>query len=267
VKYDFRTGHRLLKAGYTTPVDTQRLTEAERSQLYLDPGEIAFVLTEEELALPENMVAMLSPKRKLSHEGILVLGGFLIDPLYAGPLIVGLYNFSTTRWPLRPDKKLIAAVFYTLAPQELGEFPKPESFSDFPDGLVQMMQRYQPVVLEALREAIRNTQKDIADLRDEFRSQEEWKRTFRESLDAHDKQIGKMAGIVEELGKRLDQEMSLRSDVQQELQKKVTEVDAELKQLGKKGESRRLWLIAIVSAVLGVGLTLLLQLLLQHLPH
>lgn len=254
VKYDFRAGHRLLRAGAAAPIDTQQLTEAERSQLYLDPGEIAFVLTEEKLALQGDMVAMLSPKRKLSHEGILVLGGFLIDPLYSGPLVVGLYNFSTTRWPLRPGKKLIAAVFYTLTPQELGVFSKPESFSDFPDELVQMMQRYQPVVLEALREALQRTQKDISDLREEFRSQEDWKKTFRESLDAHDKQIGKMAQIVEDLGRRLDQEMNLRASVQDQLHQRVSEVGAELKQLGKKGEWLRFWWIAIVGAVIGAAL-------------
>ena len=60
---------------------------------FVEPGEVVFVLTEERLDLPRNMIAVLSQKRKLFNQGIQVLGGFCIDPLYRGKLLVGLYNF------------------------------------------------------------------------------------------------------------------------------------------------------------------------------
>jgi deoxycytidine triphosphate deaminase len=248
-KYDFRMGTQLLKTKFG-PCDTSKLTEAERNQLYLEPGEVAFVLTEEALNLPENMMAVLSPKRKLSHDGILVMGGFFIDPCYRGNLLVGLYNFSTTKWPLRPGKKLIAVVFYELDGEELSTFPKPEPILDFPDDLVRMMQSYQPVMLQSLQELISSAQKDIADLRKEFRDQEDWKRTFRESLEKHDRQIDKLLAGLEEIGKRLDQEMSARQEGQQAFDHQLINLGGQVGELAKKGERRRTFWIATAAALL-----------------
>src|SRR2546429_8482274 len=100
MKYDFRLGSRVLKSSLGAPIDLKHLTETERGKIAVEPGEVVFVLTEERLELPNDMKAELSPKRKLSHEGILVLGGFSIDPRYSGKLLIGLYNFSSTPFPL-----------------------------------------------------------------------------------------------------------------------------------------------------------------------
>lgn len=249
-KYDFRMGTRLLKTKYG-PFDTNKLSEVERSQqLYLEPGEVAFVLTEESLNLPGNITAVLSPKRKLSHDGILVMGGFFIDPCYQGKLLVGLYNFSTTRWPLRPGKKLIAVIFYELEGEELSTFPKPDPILDFPDDLVRMMQSYQPVMLQSLQELISSAQKEIVDLRKEFRDQEDWKRTFRESLEKHDRQIDKLLSGLEEIGKHLDQEMTVRQEGQQSLDHQLTKISARVEDIAQKRERRRTFWVALVSALL-----------------
>ena len=107
------------------------------------------------------MVAQLSPKRKLSHAGILTLGGFTIDPRYVGRLLLGLFNFSSTPFPLIPGKKVIAATFYKLEGSELGEFPDPgEPLDDFPDELVQVMQKYHPVALQSLTDLVNRLQND-----------------------------------------------------------------------------------------------------------
>ena len=108
IKYDFRLSAHILKASFGGPIDASKLSVAERAALAVEPGEMVFVLSEERLNLPMDMKAELSPKRKLSHAGILVLGGFCIDPGYQGPLLFGLYNFSSTRFPLLPGKKVIA---------------------------------------------------------------------------------------------------------------------------------------------------------------
>src|SRR2546423_648965 len=155
VKYDFRMGGRILKANYGQAVDINSLPETERANMFVEPGEVVFVLTEEILELPKNVMALLSPKRKLSHQGILVLGGFCVDPLYKGRLLVGLYNFSSTRFPLRPGKKLIAAVFYELQENETDGFKAPESeITDFPDELVTLIQGYKPIALQGLLDSL-----------------------------------------------------------------------------------------------------------------
>ena len=78
VKYDFRMSSQILKARFGRPVDANKVDASERAALFVEPGEMVFVLTEERLTLPPNMFAELSPKRKLSHAGVLTIGGFCI---------------------------------------------------------------------------------------------------------------------------------------------------------------------------------------------
>jgi deoxycytidine triphosphate deaminase len=191
IKYDFRLGSRILKASFGRPVDTEKLSETEKQGLYVEAGEMVFALSEEQLALPPNMVALLSPKRKLSHTGVLVIGGFCIDPGYKGKLLIGLYNFSSTKFPLRPGKKVIAATFYQLEASELPQEISPvASIADFPDELVEVMQKYHPSSVPSLADAIQKIKDEISALRTEILSHEEWYKRFKDSLDRHDQQIG-----------------------------------------------------------------------------
>lgn len=248
VKYDFRMGNRLLKAG-GLPIDTKELSEAERSRLVLEPGEIAFALSEETLNLPNNMVVALSPKRKLSHEGVLILGGFFVDPLYPGKLLVGLYNFSTSKWPLQPGKKMIAGVFYTLADDEIGDFEKPDSpIMDFPDDLVRVMQHYKPTTLEALQEIIETTKGELKELREEFRTQTSWKQDFQRELTELLTATRALEKSVSDLRDGLADEVKNR----QAAERKIDSIGTTVTDLSKKRDRRRdFWMLTLV-AVIGV---------------
>lgn len=250
-KYDLRMGNRLLKAG-GGPIDVTKLTETERGALFLDPGEVAFVLTEEVLDLPENMAAMLSPKRKLSHEGILVLGGFFIDPRYQGNLLIGLYNFSTTRWPLRPGKKLIAAVFYVLEEGEVYAFPQPESISEFPDDVVRLMQSYRPIRLEGLQEVIRATQQEVVSLKNELREQDDWKKEFREGLGSLLQATKQLQAEVADLKEGLKEEAKLRASGDQDLHRGFIKIESRFDQLEQQKDHRRTLKIAVISSIVTV---------------
>jgi deoxycytidine triphosphate deaminase len=256
VKYDLRMGSQLLRAG-KNPVNMRALPENELSELSLGLGEMAFVLTEETLDLPRDMVAVLSPKRKLSHEGILVLGGFLIDPLYCGNLLVGLYNFSSTRWPLRPGRKLIAVAFYSLVENELAEFPKPEAIVEFPDELVRVMRNYSPATVGGLQDLINQTQKDLIALRQEFREQEDWKKTFCESLDRHDAQIVQLLSGIKDLSKSLADERINRLT-------REAVVNAELGQMATRSNRRFTWWVTVITAIIAAVIGALLWPTLQH---
>lgn len=222
VKYDFRMSTRLLKARYSSPIDASKLTETEKQGLSIEPGEAVFVLTQERLVLPKDMIAQLSPKRKLSHAGIMTLGGFTIDPSYEGRLLIGLFNFSSTPFPLIPGKKVIAATFYKLEGAELGDFPKPVApLDDFPDELVQVMQKYHPVAIQSVTEVVRKIQEELTSLRDEVRSHETWYQRFKDSLDAHNQQIGK-------LSKELETESDVRKSGQDDMTKAIRGMEGAL---------------------------------------
>jgi deoxycytidine triphosphate deaminase len=215
VKYDFRMGSLILKAEFGRPVDTSKLTEQSSAALHVLPGEVVFVLTEESLDLPRNMVANLSPKRKLSHYGIMVLGGFCIDPLYQGRLLIGLYNFSSSPFPIIPGKKLIAAVFYELQEGELADFKKPDAaITDFPEDLVRLMQQYQPISHQSLAEQLKNISVELENLRRDFNNREDWFKRFQQGLEDQGKRInGLIDSLEKETKERKDTEREFRADL------------------------------------------------------
>jgi deoxycytidine triphosphate deaminase len=214
-KYDFRMSPLILKASFGTPVNLEKLPEDVRAKVTVEPGEVVFVRTIEKLALPNNVIAMLSPKRKLSHQGIIVLGGFAIDPKYRGPLFIGLYNFSSTPFHLQSGRKLIAAVFYQLADSEISDFPVPEPMGeqeDFPDELVTLIKNYKPVELKWVSEAIAETQKRLDALSAEFHDDRSWKREFQDALESQNKQIDKLLeGLREEKDARKEEDTTIKS--------------------------------------------------------
>lgn len=204
-KYDFRMSQVVLKASYGTPVDIKALSEEQRAQMRVDPGEVVFVKTIENLLLPSNVTALLSPKRKLSHLGIIVLGGFCVDPLYSGPLFIGLYNFSSTPFPLIAGKKIIAALFTRLDGEELTDFPIPEPMTDegFPDELVTLIRNYKPIEIRALSESVIDLHGKLSALTEEVRDDRSWKKEFKESLD-------RQSGVIDKILKGLEDETKKR---------------------------------------------------------
>ena len=194
VKYDFRMGSQILKAKYRVPMDMDKIDD--KSSFVIEPGEVVFVLSAEQLHLTGDMFAQLSPKRSLSQNGILVVGGFEIDPGYSGRLMMGLYNFSSTTFPLIPDRKLIAATFYRLEGNELGEFAPPRSLDTFPPGLIEVMSKYQPIAVQSLTQGLDALRNELSALRKEIDSHTLWYQKFEESLDRHDQQIGQLLGSL-----------------------------------------------------------------------
>jgi deoxycytidine triphosphate deaminase len=94
----------------TTLVTGDRLRKAVEHETLIkggeDPGEAVFVLTQEHLELPANYIAILSPKRRLAHGGIIVLGGLSVDPLHSG-CHCGLASIISRlrRFPCMPVEK------------------------------------------------------------------------------------------------------------------------------------------------------------------
>lgn len=211
VKYDFHMGSRVLKALYGQPKDLDTIPEENR---WVDPGEAVFLLTREKLDLPANMFAVLTPKRKLAHAGIMMLGGLAVDPSYKGVLLLGLYNFSSTRYPIRPGSKLIGAVFYELDKGEICDYPSadPEEIVDFPDDLVRLIQNYKPVELKGLQESLAETQRQLDNLRTDLTSDKEWREDFRRDLEDHNRQLGLLIeGLKEEKEARKEDDNDIKN--------------------------------------------------------
>jgi len=187
---------RVLKAAFGQPMSLGEIPQEKR---FVDPGEAVFVLTQERLDLPEDMIATLTPKRKLAHGGILVLGGFAIDPLYKGVILLGLYNFSSTPFPLRAGKKVVAALFYEVSLEERqGDSIAPQMIDDFPDELVSLIRNYRPIELKGLEDSVENLKRELNNLRVDLTTDKTWKDEFKSSLEQHNSQLGKLIDSLQE---------------------------------------------------------------------
>lgn len=211
IKYDFTVGAKILSSKYQSGIDTTMLSVTEKAQLYIEPGEVVFVLTDEELDLPNSIKATLIPKRKLSHEGILTLGGLSVEPLYKGKLLVGLYNFSSTKFPIVPGKKLIAAHFYQLLEDEISDSPVPKSIYDFPRELMVMMASYKPISNANLSNEISNLANQIQLLKQEFFAKDDWFKRFEENLGGQQKEIDRILEAIVKEGEEREKEDKLLS--------------------------------------------------------
>jgi deoxycytidine triphosphate deaminase len=96
---------------------------------WLMPGEVAFVSTVEDLKMPDNLAANVAVKFRNSLNGILVMGGFLVDPGYRGRLHFQLANIGRDPFLVVPERTSVAALQFLRVEgeTELGNHPPPES--------------------------------------------------------------------------------------------------------------------------------------------
>lgn len=228
VKYDFRLSHRILKA-QVGAINADQLSESERARLVIEPGEVVFALTEESLALESDMMVQLTPKRKLSHSGILTIGGLAIDPGYRGRILLGLFNISSTPFPVRPMKKVIGATFHRLVGDEVEletGFQPPTPLEDFPSTLMRVMDSYKPYDIHSLASSIDELRSSVRLMEDRLAGHETWKKDFESALSS--------------LADKLDQEREARRAGQDDLTKAVQTVESGLTdlkaQIGKVGD-------------------------------
>jgi hypothetical protein len=123
---------------------------------------------------------------------------FSIDPLYKGKLLIGLYNLSSSNFPLLPGKKLIAAMFYRLQEEEIGNFRNPDiSIYEFPEDLIHLMEKYKPISTLSLMNEITSVRNKLEELKNQFRETDLWFKEFQKGLSAQEKNIDRISDILE----------------------------------------------------------------------
>jgi dUTPase len=196
IKYDFTLSKMVLTPESGLPRDIEQSHESA----VIKPGEIAFVMTEESLNLPKNIYCQLSTKRKLSLDGIVILGGLIIDPNYKGKLIFGLYNLSPRNYPLLPGKKLVAGVFYRLD-KESDKTPEP--INNFPDELIRAVVDTKPNSISAINNALEELKAEMQSIKTQLTHDDQWKKDFQAGLTD-------IQQLVKEMGQKLDTEIDTR---------------------------------------------------------
>ncbi len=217
LKYDFRLGKRVLFGG-KGPIDLEHAPDQDK---LLRPGELVYVLSEERIKLPGDIKAELSNKRKMSDAGIVVLGGFCVDPGYSGKLLLALFNLSATPLLLQPGKKIVAAQFYKLTDSEIPPPRKIESIDDFPEDIVRLMLSYQPLTNEGLQSTLLDLSQRLENLRSEFEKKETWFQDFQKLVEENGRQVRSLTeGLKEETANRKESEREFRKTLE-DVQRRV----------------------------------------------
>ena len=252
IKIDLHMSGRVLKAEFSQPIHLSELTAAERSGLHVDPGEVVFVLTQERLELPNNIMAALTPKRTLAHSGIIVLGGLAVDPGYKGVLWLGLYNLSSTAYPIHEGKKLISAIFYQLTevePVSLSLSHSEKPLTDFPEELVTLIRNYKPIELSSVNDALGDVRRELAALKTDISNDKSWRESLKDAVEKYGRQVEATGEQVKLLSDALEKESEVR-------RRDDEQINRDIKGLSEKASEWISWKTIIGGLVL-VGISVL----------
>lgn len=281
IKYDFRFGNHFLKSYFSVPANFNELqTPDEKKNACVEPGEVVFVMSQERLALPNDMFIQLSPKRSMAQDGIELLGGLTVDPGYEGCLIFGLHNVSGTPFQLRSGIKLVGANFYRLSETELPSegYQRPKAIEDFPERLQELIGKYKPVnpqtisaELKKLQTAFSDSQKGIAESLSEVKmSLSDMKRELATEIGKREQENNKITTqlaslerkmeLVNETNIRHDQSLiSLKDEVRttkEDLKSEIRELKQTVGNVNQMFISIKTW-TRIIAALMAVGGTII----------
>lgn len=90
------------------------LGASPRNLLRIDPGQFAFLLTEETVEVPSGAIAFISMRAKYKFRGLINVSGFHVDPGWKGKLIFSVYNAGPGPIIVERGEPLFIIVFSDL---------------------------------------------------------------------------------------------------------------------------------------------------------
>ena len=80
------------------------------------PGQMIFVVTLEDLAMPQDVCGTVYPRNSLALKGILALNAGHVDSGYYGPIAIRLINLRAVPWTLTLGDPIFTIVFQEVQP-------------------------------------------------------------------------------------------------------------------------------------------------------
>lgn len=237
-KYDFHLSGWILKAAFKAPIDIRELPIDKKSSAVIEPGETVFVMTQEYLTLPLNTSVTLVPKRKIGHDGIIVLGGMRVDPGYHGQLFIGLYNFASQDFVLSPGRKLIAGIF-SKHEKEVSFRPKNMQKNCFPEDLQKMINKYSPVNSAGIAKRLEDVEQHLKKVEEILSDDRDWRKEIRETIAELNK------ALKEETLARKEHIAELHAQMEKEQIGLKNRLDSQDSIYKSKSETNSRWLAAV----------------------
>jgi dCTP deaminase len=73
----------------------------EGESFAIDPGQFAFLLTEEQVNIPRSTLGFISIRASIKFSGLVNISGFHVDPGYSGKLLFSVFNAGPSRIHLK----------------------------------------------------------------------------------------------------------------------------------------------------------------------
>jgi dCTP deaminase len=89
-------------------------TSSDNGAIRISPGQFAFLLTEEDVTVPSDALAMISIRAGYKFKGLINVSGFHVDPGWQGKLIFSVYNAGTKPIIIRRGEPLFLIVYAHL---------------------------------------------------------------------------------------------------------------------------------------------------------
>lgn len=87
--------------------------EGETVELQLKPHVYYILKTVEEVNIPEDLLAIMTPRSTLFRSGVYVFGG-QVPPGYKGGLNMGIYNYRDTDFRLEMGARVVHIMFFEV---------------------------------------------------------------------------------------------------------------------------------------------------------
>ena len=89
-------------------------TVDQQPTITVQPGQMVFVITQEEVNLPLEICGTVYSRNSIALEGILALNAGHVDPGYKGPIVIRLINLKATPWTLHLGNPIFTITFQTI---------------------------------------------------------------------------------------------------------------------------------------------------------
>lgn len=119
------------------------LDKSKNSHIRIPPGQFAFLLTEEDVSVPSDAIALISMRAKYKFKGLINVSGFHVDPGWYGKLIFSVYNAGPTEVILERGEPAFLIVYADLEKASSGIYTYTGSSkgqSKIPKDFVELLQ-------------------------------------------------------------------------------------------------------------------------------
>lgn len=90
------------------------ISHLQQEKVTLQPGQVMFVITHEEVVMPNDLCGTVYAKNKFSREGILALTTGHVDPGVQCPIVIRLINLRSIPYTFQLGEPIYSIVFHKL---------------------------------------------------------------------------------------------------------------------------------------------------------